>query len=85
MEGAQENHRPSRYERIIEHIFLAHYEPGMEEVPFEREAILTAAEQLGIALPKNLGDVVYSFRYRTELPEAVRAAALSKVVYRAGA
>lgn len=34
-----------------------------------------AAEELGIGLPKNLGDVVYSFRYRTILPESVRAQA----------
>jgi hypothetical protein len=30
------------------------------------------AEELGIALPKNLGDLIYSFRYRTNLPAAIQ-------------
>ncbi|MCA3716707.1 MAG: endonuclease [Brevundimonas sp.] len=29
------------------------------------------ASELGIPLPKNLGDVIYSFRYRTALPESI--------------
>ena len=35
---------------------------------FARDDIVTFAAQLGIELPRNLGDVVYSFRYRTQLP-----------------
>lgn len=66
---------PTRYARIIENIFLAHYKPGTEEVPFEREDIVRVAKQLGIKLPKNLGDVIYSFRYRTPLPASVRVKA----------
>lgn len=31
-----------------------------------------AAEELGLKVPKNLGDIVYSYRYRRPLPEAVR-------------
>ncbi|MBZ0168224.1 MAG: endonuclease [Kofleriaceae bacterium] len=30
---------------------------------------------MGIGLPKNLGDIIYSFRYRTTLPESIRAKA----------
>ena len=40
-------------------------------MPFERSDIVHAAEKLGIKLPKNLGDVLYSFRYRTQLPESI--------------
>jgi len=61
-----------RYKRIIERIFLSRYEEGATEVAFERDDIVTAAGELGIDLPKNLGDVVYSFRYRTALPDSVR-------------
>lgn len=42
---------------------------------FEREDIVKAAAELGIALPKNLGDLIYSFRYRTELPFSILARA----------
>ncbi len=65
----------SRYSAIIEAIFGAKYERGQREVDFEREDIVTFAAELGIDLPKNLGDVVYSFRYRTELPASILARA----------
>jgi len=65
----------NRYAQIIEQIFLLHYKKGAKEVPFSREDIVHAAEELHIKLPKNLGDVIYSFRYRTPLPESVRAKA----------
>ncbi|NOT55914.1 MAG: endonuclease [Deltaproteobacteria bacterium] len=62
----------NRYARLIEKIFERAYTKGAREVAFRREDLITTAAQLGIALPKNLGDVVYSFRYRAALPEAVR-------------
>jgi hypothetical protein len=62
----------NRYAQIIERIFFAHYEEGATEVWFEREEIVQAAEELGIKLPKNLGDIVYSFRYRVSLPQSIR-------------
>ncbi|MGH9901342.1 MAG: endonuclease, partial [Pyrinomonadaceae bacterium] len=42
---------------------------------FERKEIETVAQELNINLPKNLGDIVYSFRYRVALPESIRARA----------
>ena len=65
----------NRYSRIIERIFLSHYQDGATDVPFDRAEIMQVAADLGIALPKNLGDVVYSFRYRAPLPESIRARA----------
>lgn len=65
----------SGYIRLIEDIFLSHYEKGARQVAFEREDIERAATKLGIPLPKNLGDVVYSFRYRKDLPESVSSKA----------
>ncbi len=44
-------------------------------MPFERGDIATFASSLDIDLPKNLGDLIYSFRYRTELPASILAAA----------
>ncbi len=42
---------------------------------FEREDIVTFANALEIRLPKNLGDLVYTFRYRSDLPSSIRATA----------
>lgn len=63
--------KENRYTMIIEHIFFQKYEPGQSEVPFSRDDIVRAAQDLDIKLPKNLGDVIYSFRYRSELPETI--------------
>ena len=65
----------NRYSQIIERIFLSRYQEGDREVPFERDDIITMAQELGIPLPKNLGDVIYSFRYRTTLPDSVQRTA----------
>ena len=62
----------NRCAAIIERIFKSGFKPGVLEVDFEREELVSIAQQLGIDLPKNLGDLVYSFRYRAELPEAIR-------------
>lgn len=64
--------RPAnRYSKILEAVFARHYRPGTTEVPFERSEISEVAAQLGVELPKNLGDLLYSFRYRAALPEAI--------------
>lgn len=66
---------PNRYAPLIEHIFRHRYTAGASEVLFERADIEEAAQLLGVRLPKNLGDVIYSFRYRVVLPAAVQSMA----------
>jgi hypothetical protein len=61
----------NRYVQIIEQIFLERYRKGASKVPFKRTDIIETAAALGIPLPKNLGDIIYSFRYRTALPSAI--------------
>jgi hypothetical protein len=61
----------NRYLQIIEAIFFKYYRDGAVEVPFERTDIVHSAEEMGIRLPKNLGDILYSFRYRVELPAVI--------------
>lgn len=61
----------NRYEKLIETIFLKQYKAGLNEIAFEREELVSTATKLGIKLPKNLGDIIYSFRYRAMLPDAI--------------
>ncbi|PVY77580.1 hypothetical protein C8D92_103267 [Tamilnaduibacter salinus] len=63
--------KANRYSRLIEAVFFDYYQKGDTEVAFEREDLERAAEQLNVSLPKNLGDAVYSFRYRNPLPEKI--------------
>lgn len=67
--------KKNRYSAIIERIFTSKFKPGMRTVDFARAEFETVAGQLRIELPKNLGDLVYNFRYRTDLPERIRSEA----------
>lgn len=65
----------NRYQALIAHVFADHYEEGVTEFEFTRSEFITIAKTLGIDLPKNPGDVIYSFRYRNELPKSIRETA----------
>lgn len=67
--------QPSRYSQIIERLFFAHYQPGLKSLPFAREELEKVAGDLDIKLPKNIGDLIYSFRFRVTLPESIRKTA----------
>lgn len=64
---------PNRYQALVGKIFFDHYTEGATSLEFTRQEIKDAADALGIVLPDNLGDVIYSFRFRTDLPERVLA------------
>ena len=61
----------SRYAKIIEEIFFSHYRRRIKKFEFRREELVSAANKVQVTLPKNLGDIIYSFRYRAQLPERV--------------
>ncbi len=65
----------SLYDAIIAVVFQAHYEVGITAFEFERGELVAAAAKLGREAPKNLGDLIYSFRYRNPLPESICATA----------
>jgi hypothetical protein len=65
----------NRYAAIIVEIFFSKYKPGMKEVDFKRTDMVKFAQKLQIDYPKNLGDLVYSFRYRALLPQRIRETA----------
>jgi hypothetical protein len=70
---ARKEQTGSRYEVIMERLFFNEYQSGATEIAFERDALRSVAETLKIKLPKNLGDVIYSIRYRTSLPARIAA------------
>lgn len=65
----------NRYSAIIEKLFFSKYKKGMREVAFERVEMEEFAAKLKVKLPKNLGDLVYSFRYRALLPATITSLA----------
>ena len=55
---------------LIEKIFFDRHAEGANALEFTRQEMKDAAADLGIAPPDNLGDTIYSFRFRTDLPRA---------------
>ena len=67
--------RKQIYSSIIEKIFQSKFKSGMTEVDFERQDIVRFGKKLRVDLPKNLGDLIYSFRYRAAFPESIQSRA----------
>lgn len=63
----------SLYDSLIARIFAKRRKGRATEFEFDRAEIEHAAAELGLRLPKNLGDLIYSYRYRKPLPQEVRA------------
>jgi hypothetical protein len=65
----------NRYSQVIELLFREKLIDSSSVVEIRRDEFNSACQRLGIAVPRNLGDIVYSFRYRTPLPPSVVALA----------
>jgi hypothetical protein len=63
--------QPNRYQALVSEIFRKSYTKGVTSVCFSREELIETADRLRIKIPKNLGDVLYSFRYRNPLPAEI--------------
>lgn len=69
----------NRYASIIEKVFFNHYRHKSEAFEFLREELEVIAVELDIKLPKNVGDLIYSFRYRNDLPASILATAQNEL------
>ena len=58
------------YEKIMLHVF-ERFRNGVADFEFDRNALIEAVDALDIKRPGNIGDVIYSFRYRNDLPDAI--------------
>lgn len=65
--------KQNRYSILLESIFFDHYDKKGTPFIFDRSELETKAIEIGINLPKNIGDIIYSFRYRNDLPSSILA------------
>lgn len=65
----------NRYSEIVAEVFRKRYKKGAKKFGFARDEFEEIAKNKRIALPKNLGDTIYSFKYRAELPLSIRETA----------
>lgn len=60
----------NRYQRVITHIFQK-FSNGTEDFEFPRSELVKACETLGIKRIDNPGDIIYTYRYRQDLPKPI--------------
>lgn len=65
----------NKYSRIMIWIFKKGYKKGSRRVAFEREDLRRACKALEIPMIRNVGDIPYSFRFRSELPDEIKETA----------
>jgi hypothetical protein len=61
----------NRYEKLIETVFFNNYKNDTNTVSFLRKEFIATAKKLRIDLPKIIGDIIYSFRFRVQLPASI--------------
>lgn len=71
--GKGKGKKVAAYGAVIEDIFARHYGGGGKDFEFDRSELRETAVRLGVKVPKNLGDVIYRFRYRAALPASILA------------
>lgn len=68
------------YKKIILQVFRSHYSTAVNRFTFTRPELVQAAANIGVKLSeddeeesttKNIGDVVYTYRFRREFPEEI--------------
>lgn len=63
----------NRYQTLIDCVFFRHWAEGKTEFEFARDELESAAVELEMKLPKNLGDVLYALRFRIGYPASIVA------------
>jgi len=75
------------YQQVISDVFLSRYKAGVNRLEFTRDDLFNSIQKLGFELKgeekivaKNLGDIVYTFRFRKDFPpEILRTAPKNKM------
>jgi len=63
--------KAEQYVPIIVHIFRKYWTKGTKDFEFHRDELVEAAKAIGVERPDNLGDVIYAFKFRRDLPEEI--------------
>jgi hypothetical protein len=60
------------YDRVITSLFSSKYKEGAKEIDFTKDELVAAAKKLKITI-RNVPDVVYTYRSRSNLPQSILA------------
>ena len=65
---AKKADKAAQYAPIILQIFDKYWAEGIAEFEFHRDELVEAAGTIGVERPDNLGDLIYTFKFRRDLP-----------------
>lgn len=74
-QAESEANMASKYDQVIERVFFNNEVGAKSRITFDRKELAQACRDLGISRIKNLGDIVYSYRFRKELPAKLKETA----------
>jgi hypothetical protein len=63
----------SKYDDIIAAVFVENFKTGARVISITRDELANACDKLNFPRVKNLGDIPYSYRFRKELPNSIKA------------
>lgn len=63
--------KAAQYIPIIVHVFQKYWRKGTDQFEFHRDELVDSAEAIGVERPDNLGDLIYTFKFRRTLPEQI--------------
>lgn len=63
--------KPNAYDAIIAEVFRKRRKRGKLRFEFTREDLTAAVHETGVGRPKNLGDVICTYRFRRRFPAAI--------------
>ena len=69
VEGSHTNEQ-KEYDQVIAKLFDEIYKPELSELSFDKDTISRICDNLGLFI-RNIPDVIYTYRYRSQLPEAI--------------
>lgn len=68
---AKKADKAAQYVPIILQIFDKYWVEGIREFEFHRDELVDAARFIGVERPDNLGDLIYAFKFRRDLPDEI--------------
>jgi len=68
---AKKADKAAQYVPIIVYIFRKYWAENKSEFEFHRDELVEAATAIGVDRPDNLGDLIYSFKFRRALPPEI--------------
>jgi hypothetical protein len=64
--------KEARYDAVVSELFRRHFKSGSKSFDFERIELDEIIRKLNLVSIKNIGDIIYTYRFRREFPISIR-------------